>query len=147
MTFSEQLLSEDLVTGVSTFGDHYPGDERQARIVVTAKIDRNPATMFIVDTGAPWCVANMNLFESPERLQTTTLNIRGRSISGFLTRADLQLIAHEGKNLTVEASFFVPDEDGSEELPNFLGLTLLQRIRFAVEPLKNQFCFGWADEP
>jgi len=151
--FDTILFDSGFVTGSTRYDDHYQGDEKQNRIVLTItpeKAKHSPVKM-IVDTGAPWCVLNPELAEiwdltsaAEDEAQITNLNIRGEVRWGRLKRAEIILHAMNGEDLTVEATFFVPFMDPDEvwNYPNFLGLSgFLDRFRFAVDASENAFYF------
>ncbi len=50
--------------GSAYYADRYPGDERNARIVVTVTPSLGHSIEMIVDTGAPWCVLDPELAEA-----------------------------------------------------------------------------------
>jgi len=152
--FDTILFDSGFVTGSTRYDDHYQGDEKQNRIVLTITLEKakhSPAKM-IVATGAPWCILNPELAEildltsaADNDAQITNLNIRGEVRWGRLKRADIILHATNGEDLTVEATFFVPFMDPDEvwNYPNFLGLSgFLDRFRFAVDASENAFYFG-----
>lgn len=72
----------------------------------------------------------------PARL-STRLGIK----TGFLVRVPFLLIAEEGESLETEGTFFVPVDWPSGT--SFLGYSgLLDSIRFALDPMANDFYFG-----
>jgi hypothetical protein len=149
--FETLLIDGGFATGVTRYAGHYPGDQRNARIVVTIASIGGHAIPMIVDTGAPWCVLDPELAElwglTPSATYTpsTALNVRGTSYRGSLVRATIVLQATSGADLEVDATFFVPRLGPGEEWPwpNFLGLDgFLSRIRFAVDATEDVFYFG-----
>jgi hypothetical protein len=54
--FDALRISHGFAVGSTRFEDRYPGDEHNARILLTVALEGGPATPMIVDTGAPWCV-------------------------------------------------------------------------------------------
>jgi hypothetical protein len=150
--FYESLVAAEFSTGVTTYEDSYPGDEGNARIVLSVSIEGRLSTQAVVDTGAPWCVLDPELARqvsvSAEAgyTSTTRLRIRGISYPGSLHLMLIRLLdERQGDNLDVPATVFVPSLSSGEvwSHPNFLGLNgLLERIRFAVDPTENAFYFG-----
>jgi hypothetical protein len=149
--FDALLIDGGFAVGSTPYVDHYPGDQRNTRIVVTVASPRGHAVPMIVDTGAPWCILDPELAElwglTPTATYTpsTALNVRGTSYRGSLLRASIILLATRGADLEVEATFFMPILGPGEEWPwpNFLGLDgCLNRIRFAVDTTENVFYFG-----
>src|SRR6266849_5331596 len=61
--FETLLIDGGCATGVTRYADHYLGDQRNARIVVTIASIGGHAIPMIVDTGAPWCVLDPELTE------------------------------------------------------------------------------------
>ena len=61
--------------------------------------------------------------------------------AGYLVRASLDFVAEQGEALLTEGTFFV-SEDWPDNL-TFLGYSgLLDSIRFALDPQRNDFYFG-----
>jgi hypothetical protein len=152
--FDALLIEHGFAVGSTPFEDRYPGDEHNARIVLTVTPEDGPSTPMIVDTGAPWCILGPELAEAWGTTfheiyrPSERLNIRGISYTGRLVRATIVLKATSGEDLALEATIFIPDVEPGEtwNLPNFLGLDgLLNRIRFAVDPTENVFYFGPAN--
>ena len=117
------------------------------RICVGVKFDTLPKTLAIIDTGAPWCVLNREQAQvldpdyKTQALQTKSLTIRGFQIDGVLIRIPITLCAEKGRDITIEGTVFIPDDEFN--IPNFIGLDgLLCRIRFAIDPENNDFYFG-----
>jgi hypothetical protein len=155
--FDAILFGSGFAVGSTIYDDHYQGDEKQNRIVLTISPEKakDSTTKMIVDTGAPWCILDPELAENWDLTSEagsapiTKLNIRGEVRWGHLIRTNIILQATNGEEQTVEATFFVPIL-GSEEVwnyPNFLGLSgFLDRIRFAVDASENAFYFGRFDD-
>ena len=58
---------------------------------------------------------------------------------------DIGLLAEQGEGLTAAATVFIPrlslgDTWGTK--PNFVGLSLLNNVRYAVDPDESIFYFG-----
>lgn len=149
--FDMLLIAGGFATGSTYYVDHYPGDQRNTRIVVTVTLDQSYTIPMIVDTGAPWCVLDpelavvLGLVPLATYTPSTELTVRGISYRGNLVRATLALRASVGADLAIEATLFVPALDSGEvwPWPNFLGLDgFLNRIRFAVDTAENVFYFG-----
>lgn len=150
--FHDSLVAAAFSTGVTTYEDSYPGDEGNARIVLSVSIERRISTQAIVDTGAPWCILDPELArevgvsDDGGYTPATRLSIRGFSYTGSLHAMSIGLRdEREGDDLEIPATVFVPTIRPGETWrhPNFLGLTgLLDRIRFAVDPAENAFYFG-----
>jgi len=150
----DPLLINTFAIGSTHYADQYPGDEQNARIVLTVTPEGGHAIPMILDTGAPWCVLDPELAEA-WRLTfkegykpTRRLTIRGVEYDGSLVRAVITLQVTHGRDLVVEATIFIPElRPGDAWLsPNFLGLDgFLNRLRFAVDAAENAFYFGSAD--
>lgn len=146
------LLDCGFAIGATRYEDYYPGDDKQARIVLSLAPASNSeaATEMIVDTGSPWCILDPELCEvwgldSGGYIPSSPLWIRGERCEGQLVRATVALQAAHGKELIIEATFFVPllSLDNTWNYPNFIGLDgFLNRIRFAIDPAENVFYFG-----
>lgn len=151
--FDDILFNGGFASGSFRYDDHYQGDDKQSRIVLTITPEkaRHSPTKMIMDSGAPWCVLHPELASAwditsdSEGAPITSLNIRGENRTGRLLRANIILPATNGTDLAVEATFFVPFMEPNEEwrYPNFLGLNgFLDRIRYAVDASENAFYFG-----
>jgi hypothetical protein len=134
-------------TGVTRYIDSAGEAPRpEARIVIPIVPSPHGKTVLtIVDTAASWCVfkpdvgaALLDHFDLSS--EVVSLSTRFGVFHGRLYRGLITLLADEGKSLGVDATVFLtPDWPG----PNFLGYQgLLQRIRFAVDPVSNRFYFG-----
>jgi hypothetical protein len=152
--FSQLLLSGDFVQGVTSYRDHYPGEEQAVRVVVPITIEGRLVVQAILDTGSPWCILDPEIARQvgvavemgyePER----KLLVRGIWYSGKLLRIGISLEAQQGDSVQIDATVFVPILAVEEPWPhpNFIGLDgFLNRIRFAVDPAENTFYFGTVD--
>lgn len=153
MTFLKMLGENDFAQGVLTYEDHYRNDFRNTRIVINVTLQSTKKIYAIVDTGAPWCILDP---EDAEVIQPgipvgkEQIYVRGILYNGLLYRIPVTLKAEHGADITVDATFFVPDLKPQEDWfhPNFLGLSgFLERIRFAVDPQQNYFYFGLGSAP
>ena len=141
------LYGENFTTGCSTYVDNYPGDETN-KIRIKVQFSTLPPCHAILDTGSPFPIllkqqADELEIDLSQSLRDTVLYIRGHRVTGSLIRLPVMLIADEGDSLEIESTVFIPDEEIT--IPNFIGYDgLLQRIRFAIDPLNgvNKFYFG-----
>ena len=101
------------------------------------------STLARLDPATPWVVLNSELTETlglgahgpGAQLQTVV----GR-MTGTLERYPIVLAAEEGQSLEIDATLFVCS---NWKRGNFLGYTgLLERIRFAIDPVSRLFYFG-----
>jgi len=137
--------------GCMTYLDHYPGEENSPKIVLSIQIKNSAPIMAIMDTGAPWCIFDPDLLSLSEvdkedgYRPDKGLNIRGTIYYGVLSRLPITFLADEGRDISVEATVFIPDRrfDNTWQFPNFIGLDgCLSRLRFAIDPSENIFYFG-----
>jgi hypothetical protein len=151
MIFRDILGKHHFAQGVMHFKDFYGQEGNTTRLVIRALFEEKIDAEMIVDTGAPWCILapriafQLNVSERFDHEGEKFLYIRGSWYQGNLYRIPITLVAIEGADLTVDATFFVPQLRESEDWlhPNFLGLSgFLERIRFAVDPEQNYFYFG-----
>jgi hypothetical protein len=148
--FDTQLFNCGFAFGSVTYIDRYPGDERNARVVVTVTIAGSHTTPMIVDTGTPWCILDPETAEVLDLVATSyslgrRLSIRGTPYQGMLVRVPITIQPHSGDELALEATFFIPILEPGDvwRHPNFLGLDgFLNHIRFAVDAQENAFYFG-----
>jgi hypothetical protein len=143
-----KLYGEDFALGRARFFDDVPErSEPTPKIFVKIALGgpESPLTLLAqLDTGSAWSIldresaADIGLLTAPgpPRELRTPLGI----IKGRLVAVPVELMADEGTSLDIEAVFFI-----SEDWPGktFLGYSgLLERIRFALDPPKNDFYFG-----
>jgi hypothetical protein len=99
-----------------------------------------------LDTAADWSVINTEIAEDLGLFgiegESIALSTRFGTIAGHLVPAAMTLIADDGDSLRIDATVFV-SSDWPRRAGTFLGYSgLLERIRFAVDPQKNDFFFG-----
>jgi hypothetical protein len=99
----------------------------------------------LLDTGSQWCilpaliaaeVANLTESSGPaERMGT-----RFGTIIGRLVRVPLAFVAEEGETLDVDATWFVSEDWPGPAVIGWKGC--LERVRFALDPTREEFYFG-----
>jgi hypothetical protein len=107
-------------------------------------------TNAVLDTGGIYCILHPAIAELTEISQFDSIGnrriaIRGTSYDGSLYKADLEIYASSGNNLSQEVTVFVPDCTIEEwgDRPTFLGLSgCMQNIRFAFDPENDKFYFS-----
>ncbi len=152
--FYAQLKNIHFISGATEYLEEAPYTNRNyPRIVLNASVGNSPQTLWVVDTGAPWCVIDPYFascvdlqYEELYRLERPMM-IRGCSFSGRLVKTSIKLVARWGDDLDVESTLFLPDaEEGAEgewNIPNFLGLSgFLNHLKFAINPTNKIFYFG-----
>lgn len=126
------------------------GGDNSARIILNVEVEGQGAQA-IMDTGAPFFICSPKLvedigFDPQDALSRHRILIRGNMVRGGLYRVTLVLVAAIGKNVTLEATAFVPDPDESlalDSFPSFIGFhCCLDRVRFAIDPATSTFYFG-----
>ncbi len=132
---------------MASFYDTAPGaSTRDPRIYLQVEIgDGQVEVLAMVDTAAPWCIVGPSLARAlkadlEELPEEAILSSRLGRFSGRLYRGTITILAEEGVDLSVDATFFL-----SPEWPvgNFVGYQgFLERFRFAVDPGRNRFYFG-----
>jgi hypothetical protein len=149
--FNTSLVDGGFAVGWTLYDDCYPGDEDNARIVLTVTIAGNHSIPMIVDTGSQWCILNPELAEAWGLMSAALyapsrrLGVRGIFYYGTIVRAPIVLQATNGQELSVDATLFIPRLAPGEtwSSPNFLGLSgFLSHIRFAIDAQENAFYFG-----
>lgn len=139
---------QPFTTSLTQFSDHVPGHEHEARIGVPIQVGAfENQVLAVVDTAAHWCVVDKQIAEAAgfdlSDGEKDTLSTRRGPIQGTIVRDYITLLADQGDSLRVEATIFVPDGDCWEGQPSFLGYQgFLERVRFAVSPISNEFYFG-----
>jgi len=149
-TFDFSLFDCGFAFGSVTYIDRYPGDEQNARIVVSVTIAGGHTTPMIVDTATPWCILDPEIAEAlglmaDSYAPSRRLTIRGTPYQGMLVRVPITIQPTNGGQLAAEATFFIPTLEPGDvwSHPNFLGLDgFLNHIRFAVDAQENTFYFG-----
>lgn len=137
--------------------DHWE-DERGTKIVVSLqapdKDGDHTYLSFILDTGAPWCVLDpqwSRRLQSEDTGERVRLSLRGRTFRGPLLRIPLTFGHLAAERLEIEATVLVPEEEligvmgdaeqwepiGDWQRPNFLGLSAMDRMWWALQPDKN----------
>lgn len=132
--------------------DSRPATEREtvSRIFLQVKVE-GEMTEAAVDTGGVYFICNPSIanrlgLDVTDALEEKIVNIRGSSVVGNLHRVNITFFADEGQSVEVEVTAFIPSDTREErwaELPCFLGWQgCLEWLRFAVDPIKEQFYFG-----
>lgn len=137
-------------TGRLNYDDGQPETAADARIMIQLQIAGQPVRA-MVDTGAPYVILDPELaldlgLQPAAALETTRMRLGYFRYSGALHRLDIELPADDGQGLSVQATVFVPQllpGDEWRDKPNFIGLSLLDRIRYAIDPPPSSaFFFG-----
>ena len=136
--------------GTVPYLDHWKGDPG-ARVVIGASVRDTAgdpvALEFIVDTGAPWTIIDpelRGLLPGMPLNDTATIICRGHKIQGSLFRIPIIFGAPGFGEVEIDATVLYPQlplHDGWD-LPNFLGLSALNRLRWALEPERTLLYFA-----
>ena len=134
-------------TGRATYRDLHPQRRSMKSAIyvqVVLPIHPNISLYAILDTGTPFCIFETEIAEAlglfPIDGESMSLKTAYGPFHGTIRRAILRLVAEQGDSLDIEASLFVTDD---WTYGNFLGYSgLLERIRFALDPMTNSFYFG-----
>jgi hypothetical protein len=122
--------------------------EVSQKIIVKITAESLPGAILAqVDTGAAWSMLDVEIADALSLLsgsgEPVRISTRHGDFDGRLERTSLELLADEGDSLTIEATVWVSPDWRSG---NFLGYGgLLERLRFAVDPIENSFHFGRAE--
>ncbi len=123
------------------------GSHSGNKIYIAVQFDTLPKTFAILDTAAPWCILSeeqakvLNPNYRNEAMEPKCLNIRGEKTEGVLLRLPITICADKGKDITIDGTVFVPQNE--RDIPNFIGLDgFLSRVKFAIDPQINEFYFG-----
>ncbi|MGH9855379.1 MAG: hypothetical protein ACREBD_36555, partial [Blastocatellia bacterium] len=117
---------ESFATGANLYSfDPVPGEDVSARIILQVLVE-GQLTSAVLDTGAPYLICSPSLsrhigFDAEFALSQHEILIRGYRVKGSLYRINLELIATEGEELTLEVMAFVPDPEEAFNFPTFLG--------------------------
>ena len=141
------LYGSRFTYGRSKFSDQSPEwPEPTAKVYVKVRLGSSiKVRLFQLDTGAAWSVLSPDAAEEAGVSigvgDPTKLHTRFGPLKGHLVRVPLTLIADDGDSLDTDGTFFV-SADWPRRL-SFLGYSgLMDSIRFAVDPLANDFYFG-----
>ena len=132
-------------TGCAIFADTDP-TETSPKIYVRIQPGNLPAPVLAqLDTGAAWSVLNAEIARRigvlDARGEPLTLSTRTGKVFGKLVRAPVSLVADAGESLELDATFFV---SADWRHGTFLGYSgLLEWMRFAIDPYRNLFYFGY----
>lgn len=122
-----------------------------ARVVIGAHVrDKggDPFSVeFIVDTGAPWTVIDPEFQDSLPGMplnETKKIICRGRTIEGSSFRVPIIFGTAGFGEVEIDATVLYPQlpPDDEWDLPNFLGLSALNRLRWALEPEQTLLYFA-----
>ena len=109
--FAQLLIPGNFAAGVTRYRDHYPGQERFARVVLPVTMEGRLVVQAIVDIGAPWCVIDpaiarrLGAAVRADYVPGERLLIRGTWYEGRLLRMRMGLRAeHGGDDLEVDAT-------------------------------------------
>lgn len=136
--------------GMVPFRDRWRGDT-SARIVLSAcarDVDGDPLSLeFVVDTGAPWSIIDPELqgrLQGVPADEETTIICRGQRIRGNIIRTPIIFGDPGFGEIEIQDMVLFPklDADDIWPFPNFLGLSALNRLRWALEPDLNRFYFA-----
>lgn len=120
------------------------------RLIIEVVI-QGQRTLAVLDTGAPYMICHpdiargLGIDREAALIPKTRLLIRGAWIDGSIDRLEVTLRAAEGEELTISSTAFIPEleDDRWPGLPSIIGLEgCLERIRFAVDTVNNDFYFG-----
>jgi hypothetical protein len=120
--------------------------ESSPKIYVRIHPQNLPAPVLAqLDTGASWSVLNVEIARRIGVLdaqgEPLALSTRTGKVLGKLVRAPVSLVADAGESLDLDATFFV---SADWRHGTFLGYSgLLEWIRFAIDPYRNLFYFGF----
>lgn len=139
------LEGSSFATGSAAFVDTDQADVSPKIYVRVRPADLPAPVLAQLDTGAAWSVLHAEIARRIGALDTDgeslTLSTRTGNVRGKLVRAPMSLIADAGESLALEATFFVSSDWTHGTFLGYAGL--LERIRFAIDPSRNLFYFGY----
>ena len=102
---------------------------------------------FVLDTGSPWTIVDPSFLPNlaADALgEKQRVLLCGDEIVGQLFRVPLSFGEMDQEFLAIEATILFPilAPDQTWPHPNFLGLSALDRLRWALEPDTNQFYYA-----
>ena len=122
--------------------------ETTNRIIIVVSVE-DSITEAVLDTGAPYPIISPKIAKQAglnrvKPLERTKMVVRKMKLEGSIIRLNMTLTADNGKDLTVNATAFIPDsEECWGDFPCFIGqLGFLERIRYAVGPATDTFYLG-----
>jgi hypothetical protein len=130
--------------GRSTYlTDAHSGSQRMFVAVACHIGDLPDRVDALLDTAAEWCVIRpeqAKLLQLTPSADEARLHTRFGTISGWLERIPIKLLAQEGDVLSVDATCFISDDWLGPVVIGWKGY--LERIRFALDPGRDSFYFG-----
>lgn len=132
--------------GRSPYASEYAHGPDRIFVAVTCQLGELPdRVVALLDTAAEWCVMGRELAQDLD-LHADSDNsgllmlTRFGSIVGHLERVPVLLLAGDGREMTVEATwFFSPNWPG----PTVIGWKgCLERMRFGLDPSDESFYFA-----
>jgi hypothetical protein len=99
----------------------------------------------LVDTAAQWCmlpetVAGGIEYAVSDEESDARVHTRFGTVAGRLVRIPTRLRAQEGRDLEIEATWFISDEWLGPPVIGWKGC--LERLRFALDPSDESFYFA-----
>ena len=99
----------------------------------------------LLDTAAEWCVVSADLgaklgIVAEEGDPSATMLTRHGRIDGRVVRVPVQLVADEGSDVTVEATFVVSADWPALPVIGWKGL--LERVRLGLDPSSQRVYFS-----
>lgn len=138
------LRGEAFVIGRCSFHDSPSIQEQKAWIRVPIRLGSLPETFAILDTASEWSMVNQEYAEELGAFsldgEEVKISTRKGTIVGRLVRVPLTIPADEGEDYSAEATVFVSKEWTSSTFVGYRGL--LEFMRFALDPRRNDFYFG-----
>jgi hypothetical protein len=138
-------LSQDYQGRSTYLADALQGAHRLF-ITVACRVGSLPGrTYALLDTAGEWCVltpaqATELGLEPGADLPPAVLSTRFGAIRGRIERLPVTLLAQEGEDLTLDATWFVSEDWPGPPVIGWKGC--LERLRFALDPDDESFYFG-----
>jgi hypothetical protein len=141
-------LNQSYTGRICYYADHQVGPHRLPVAVECVVGGLAFLTYALLDIASDWCVMSHDLaaalgLDLTPALATVPLHSRFGLTFGQMEREIVRLVADEGDDLEIEATWFVSaDWDG----PTVLGWKgCLERMRFAFDPRQGRNSFYFAD--
>jgi len=125
------------------YPDHWY--EQHLLFVVAACFVGDRPVEAMLDTGSQWCILPVEFatdlgYGAHDEESDTRLHTRFGTITGRLVRIPLRFRAEEGRQVTVEATWFISEGWPGPPVLGWKGC--LERIRFALDPGEESFYFA-----
>jgi hypothetical protein len=136
-------------TGRAVYQPDSPVEGHSLLVAVECRIGELPnSVLALLDTASEWCVLPAAIAEElgcSAEPQDLVYHTRLGQLPGRWHRIPVLFLADQGVTLEVEATWLALSNWSGPAVIGWKGC--LERMRFALDPRENSFCFADASEP